>query len=409
MNTSIKEVFSRLYSGAQSKLWTLLVVFLFTLHAPLHAQIKNINKTNDTISIPTQEIDSVWFDTNSGEMKVRKQDGTIQGHVFSEVNSFTFSANIYPSNGVYCNNLPTVPVEVTNATTGRVWMDRNLGASRVALSSTDALAYGDLYQWGRRADGHQCRNSPTTADLSSNAQTANGDFILTNFPATDWLAVPDNNLWQGFSGVNNPCPAGFRLPTANELQDERNSWTSNNIAGAFSNNLKWTLSGFRDFDGSLQEVNASAYYWSGNIDFLDAKCLKITSGTAAVLAGIRSLGMAVRCIKDNTYGNNAIYCNALPTQVVEVTTPTGKTWMDRNLGASQVAASANDVNAYGDLYQWGRRADGHQCRNSSTTSALSSSAQPAHGDFIVNNNSPWNWQSNINDNLWQGVEAINNP
>ncbi|MFN5307470.1 MAG: FISUMP domain-containing protein, partial [Bacteroidota bacterium] len=409
MNTSIKEVFSRLYSGAQSKLWTLLAVFLFTLHAPLHAQIKNINKTNDTISIPTQEIDSVWFDTNSGEMKVRKQDGTIQGHVFSEVNSFTFSANIYPSNGVYCNNLPTVPVEVTNATTGRVWMDRNLGASRVALSSTDALAYGDLYQWGRRADGHQCRNSPTTADLSSNAQTANGDFILTNFPATDWLAVPDNNLWQGFSGVNNPCPAGFRLPTANELQDERNSWTSNNIAGAFSNNLKWTLSGFRDFDGSLQEVNASAYYWSGNIDLLDAKYLKITSGTAAVLAGIRSLGMAVRCIKDNTYGNNAIYCNALPTQVVEVTTPTGKTWMDRNLGASQVAASANDVNAYGDLYQWGRRADGHQCRNSSTTSALSSSAQPAHGDFIVNNNSPWNWQSNINDNLWQGVEAINNP
>jgi hypothetical protein len=140
MNTSIKEVFSRLYSGAQSKLWTLLAVFLFTLHAPLHAQIKNINKTNDTISIPTHEIDSVWFDTNSGEMKVRKQDGTIQGHVFSGVNSFTFSANIYPSNGVYCNNLPTVPVEVTNATTGRVWMDRNLGASRVALSSTDALA-----------------------------------------------------------------------------------------------------------------------------------------------------------------------------------------------------------------------------------------------------------------------------
>jgi hypothetical protein len=34
---------------------------------------------------------------------------------------------------------------VTTAT-GKVWIDRNLGASRVATSSTDALAYGDYYQ-----------------------------------------------------------------------------------------------------------------------------------------------------------------------------------------------------------------------------------------------------------------------
>jgi len=33
-------------------------------------------------------------------------------------------------------------------------MDRNLGATQVATSSTDENSYGDLYQWGRRADGH---------------------------------------------------------------------------------------------------------------------------------------------------------------------------------------------------------------------------------------------------------------
>ena len=44
---------------------------------------------------------------------------------------------------------------VTNPATGRTWMDRNLGASRVATGNTDAEAYGDLYQWGRAADGHQ--------------------------------------------------------------------------------------------------------------------------------------------------------------------------------------------------------------------------------------------------------------
>lgn len=40
-------------------------------------------------------------------------------------------------------------------------MDRNLGVSRIATSSTDSEAYGDLYQWGRLSDGHEKRTSPT--------------------------------------------------------------------------------------------------------------------------------------------------------------------------------------------------------------------------------------------------------
>ena len=56
--------------------------------------------------------------------------------------------------------------------------------------------------------------------------------------------------------------------------------------------------------------------------------------------------------------------------------------MDRNLGATQAATSSTDVDAYGDLYQWGRFSDGHQCRTSATTATLSSIDQPAHGDFI---------------------------
>ena len=57
--------------------------------------------------------------------------------------------------------------------------------------------------------------------------------------------------------------------------------------------------------------------------------------------------------------------------------------MDRNLGATQAATSSTDVDAYGDLYQWGRFSDGHQCRTSATNPTLSSTDQPAHGDFIT--------------------------
>ena len=73
----------------------------------------------------------------------------------------------HSAGSVFCVSGTTAIVDVTNPVTGRTWMDRNLGASRVAMSSTDTLAYGDLYQWGRRSDGHQCRNSPTMTILSS--------------------------------------------------------------------------------------------------------------------------------------------------------------------------------------------------------------------------------------------------
>jgi hypothetical protein len=47
-------------------------------------------------------------------------------------------------------------------------MDRNLGAARVATSSTDEEAYGDLYQWGRGTDGHEKRGSLISSVPSDN-------------------------------------------------------------------------------------------------------------------------------------------------------------------------------------------------------------------------------------------------
>lgn len=41
----------------------------------------------------------------------------------------------------------------------------------------------------------------------------------------------------------------------------------------------------------------------------------------------------------------------------------GWVWLQQNLGSAQVATSATDAAAYGDLFQWGRWDDGHQVRN----------------------------------------------
>lgn len=44
---------------------------------------------------------------------------------------------------------PPTSIATVTSLTGRVWLDRNLGADRVATSSADALAYGTYYQWGQ--------------------------------------------------------------------------------------------------------------------------------------------------------------------------------------------------------------------------------------------------------------------
>ena len=82
-----------------------------------------------------------------------------------------------------------------------------------------------------------------------------------------------------------------------------------------------------------------------------------------------------------TYPDSAVHCSVI-AEVKDVVSPTGRIWMDRNLGASRVATSSNDEDAFGDLYQWGRYSDGHQCRNSSITSTLSSIDRPKN-DFLL--------------------------
>ena len=120
---------------------------------------------------------------------------------------------------------------VTNVNTGRTWMNKNLGASQVATSITDENAYGDLFQWGRQTDGHQLRTSSTTTVVSQTEVPANNLFILG---VDDWLSPENNNLWQGVNGINNPCPEGFRVPTAAEWEEEMSSWSSTDGEGAFA-------------------------------------------------------------------------------------------------------------------------------------------------------------------------------
>ncbi len=207
----------------------------------------------------------------------------------------------YPPGTLHCSTTPAEVVEVLNPITGKTWMDRNLGASQAATALNDEAAYGDLYQWGRFSDGHQCRISTTTNVKSSTDTPGNNQFITSNFPSDyDWRKPQNSNLWQGAEGINNPCPQGFRIPTEPEFNAEKNTWASTDIFGGYASPLKFVAAGFRSYNGGFFGVGGG-YYWSsstGNQTGTNSRFLITAITSAAMGNGVRAFGMSVRCIQD---------------------------------------------------------------------------------------------------------------
>jgi len=208
------------------------------------------------------------------------------------------TGGVCPTGSVFCASGATAIVDVTSPT-GRIWMDRNLGATQAATSSTDENSYGDLYQWGRRTDGHQCRTSPTTTTLSAIDQPAHGDFIANNPGGFDWRSPQNDNLWQGVNGVNNPCPIGYRLPTETELDAETGSWNPpSTAAGAFASPLKLPLPGSRlTGSGSLSLAGTHGFYWTSTVSGGNSRGLGFND-FAYIFSESRAYGFSVRCLKD---------------------------------------------------------------------------------------------------------------
>ena len=254
-----------------------------------------VNQWSGTQILRNIQAGTYTLNVSSGGHIPKEQRITIQRNQTAQV-SIELEEGVLEN---WTRDTQTQVVPVTNPRTGRVWMDRNLGASRAATSSTDTQAYGDLYQWGRGADGHQLRNSPTTTTLSSTDQPGHGSFILAPNSPNDWRSPRNDNLWQGVNGVNNPCPVGYRLPTEAEWNAERQSWSSSNASGAFNSPLKLPLAGFHSSSsGSFYGVGSIGRYWSSSVSGTNARLLFFSSGNAFMDSHSRAYGYSVRCIRD---------------------------------------------------------------------------------------------------------------
>ncbi len=154
---------------------------------------------------------------------------------------------------------------VTSPYTGRVWLDRNLGASQVCTAYNDSACYGDYYQWGRGADGHEKQNSATTSTQSTDVNSAGSSFIKGN---GDWTSSDHNGIersshWLAIDG-SSVCPIGYKIPTFTELMAETLEHSVKDRATAFLNFLKLPSAGVRDYSSaSIEHKDQSGYLYAG--------------------------------------------------------------------------------------------------------------------------------------------------
>ena len=167
--------------------------------------------------------------------------------MINEVNGFNIPTNAVldknffkKTRGKFEHRFVYLPV--TNPTTGKTWLNNNLGAwyanagrnmydpSQQATNANDNYAKGSLFQWGRKADGHEIvgwwYNNGTIAQLATTTTKSDnptdGKFIAVG---GNWRVHPDDDLWKGIDAPNNPCPAHYRVPTKEDLDTEAQTWT----------------------------------------------------------------------------------------------------------------------------------------------------------------------------------------
>ncbi|MDR9864964.1 FISUMP domain-containing protein [Pseudomonas baetica] len=191
---------------------------------------------------------------------------------------------------------PSGPPVVVLPGNPQAWMKHNLGAKYSNDPDVPVKEiHGNLYQWGRYA-------------MVADTNTPSG-------PIPGWNTVPasDGSWRDANKTANDPCPAGFRVPSGAQWQNLISSnaisnvgtWKASptNFGSAMivtgdGNKITLPAAGYR-LKGPLLARGQGGGYWSSSQYYPDtAHLLYVDSATMFMGDGYRTEGFSVRCISE---------------------------------------------------------------------------------------------------------------
>jgi len=175
----------------------------------------------------------------------------------------------------------------------------------------------------------------------------NSNFITNSSGNVDWRNPQNNNLWQGVSGINNPCPIGYRLPTETELINQRASWVSYNPAGALGSSLKLPMAGRRvNSNGTLSGGTTDAHYWSSSVSGTNSTRMHFDGNGSTTGPFVRALGYTVRCIANDNPSNGTAIVSAYDCSTASAGTMTAGTAISSGVVTQTITAAVTTVGTY---------------------------------------------------------------
>ena len=262
---------------------------------------------------------------------------------------------------------------------GVVWAPVNCG-----YHETD-YKYGKLYQWGRKygqgysgsiydingnyvekysdATVPSIESGPVSLIVGQSKNNSNvfytSDCPFCNY---DWLSPQSGNLWNAGSESDpvkteyDPCPAGWRVPTDEELDnliDNYSSWTigeKDQVGRWFSGLSSYSSNSPRiflpaagyhyDTNGDARSRGSSGYYWSSRPNSHISNYTSLDSGKAQMSSTDRAKGSSVRCVHDQS---ELITVSSVIINNSSLTMEIGET---QTLSATITPSNANHKTAY---------------------------------------------------------------
>ena len=167
------------------------------------------------------------------------------------------------------------------------WATRNVAAPGTFAPRPESP--GMFFQWNRRTGWSAATPGVGVAVVGWNSTTAGG---------TAWYAA------------NDPCPAGWRVPTQAEIANLRNQpnvwmedWNDTGVNGRLFGLAPYQIFlpavGWRLTTGTLNYVGMGGLYWSSTQSgSTNAMTLWFSSGNSSMLIWSRANGLSVRCVAE---------------------------------------------------------------------------------------------------------------